>query len=72
MRWNPIGQLQERLKPTLFGLPKLGNRHPVIGTAEGGTNRNHQDVNELVLLILTFAWICQVGKMAHEITLNLY
>jgi len=44
----PMGQLEKRLEPIMFGLGVVHDFHPVVGTADDRANNIDNDVNEPV------------------------
>ena len=48
VRGNPVGQLQEPVKPFPFGLAELLDLHPVVRAADDGTQGDDDDVQQFV------------------------
>src|SRR6266508_7010515 len=66
MRGNPVRQVQEAGEPFSLGLAKCLHRHPVIRSTQNGTDRDDQNIYQLVLLVPVNPWIDEISKMLQE------
>jgi len=62
--WDPVLQRQERLKLLALSLAEGFDAHPAIRTAEDRTDRNRQEVGELVKA--RTPWIGQDGEVREQ------
>jgi hypothetical protein len=61
-RGDAIGQRQELCHPGLFGVAKLFDCDPAIGTTDHGTDSDRQDIEQQVLFGAIHTRIGQIGK----------
>ena len=63
---NAVGQGQEGFQPIVFGLPKLGNRHPTVGSTDRAADGDDQDIDEPMGFVAVDTGIGELGKMIDQ------
>ena len=63
VRWDAVGQIEKRPKPSLLAAAKLGHGDPIIGAGNAGTDRHHQNRRQIVRFRALKPGITQGGKM---------
>ena len=62
MRGNAARQLEEALQPVPLAAAVEGDVLEALGLADHGADRDHQDVEQLVLDPPVAAWVLDLGK----------
>src|SRR3954466_2348392 len=66
VRGNAARQLEEALQPVPFATAVKGDVLEALGLAEHGADRDHQDVEQLVLDPPVAAWVLDPGKLVDQ------
>ena len=66
VRGDAARQLEEALQPVPLAATVEGNVLEALGLADHGTDRDHQDVEQLVLDPPVAAWVLDLGELADQ------
>ena len=59
-------QLEKALQPVPLATPVEGDVLEALGLADHGADRDHQDVEQLVLHTPVAAWVLDLGELADQ------